>query len=82
MMHEFCFSRGRIFSQKINLPSDADVQFRYFIAVVCVPNGTKNSAQTLIIRKWETHMSPRQIKNNSKNNFFKYFENNANYLFQ
>ena len=59
----------RIFSTTIALPSDADIQFRFFIAVVCHPNGTKNSAKTLIIRKWETHMSPRQIKKNSKYNF-------------
>ena len=61
-----CFSRGEIFSQKIALPSDADIQFRFFIAVVCQPNGTKNSAKTFIIRKWETHMTPRQIKKNSE----------------
>ncbi|KAJ8665725.1 hypothetical protein QAD02_007387 [Eretmocerus hayati] len=60
---------GRIFSQKVALPADADVQFRFFIAVVCHPNGTKNSARTLIIRKWETHMKPRQISKNSLNNF-------------
>lgn len=60
---------GQIFSQKIALPSDADVQFRFFIAVVCQPNGTKNSAKTFIIRKWETHMSPRQIKKNTPSNF-------------
>ncbi|XP_031779389.1 glycerophosphocholine phosphodiesterase GPCPD1 isoform X2 [Nasonia vitripennis] len=59
---------GRIFSQNIALPSDADVQFRYFVAVVCEPNGTKNSAKTLIIRKWETHMSPRQIKKDVPSN--------------
>ncbi|XP_011506592.1 PREDICTED: glycerophosphocholine phosphodiesterase GPCPD1-like [Ceratosolen solmsi marchali] len=60
---------GQIFSQKIALPSDADVQFRFFIAVVCQPNGSKNSAKTFIIRKWETHMSPRQIKRNVLSNF-------------
>ncbi|KAL7304085.1 hypothetical protein TKK_0003546 [Trichogramma kaykai] len=58
---------GHIFSQKVSLPCDVDVQFRYFIAVVCQPNGTKNSPRTLIIRKWETHMHPRQIKKNSHN---------------
>ncbi|XP_063972976.1 glycerophosphocholine phosphodiesterase GPCPD1-like isoform X1 [Diachasmimorpha longicaudata] len=60
---------GRIFSTKISLPTDAEVQFRYFIAVVCQSNGTKNSAKTLIIRKWETHMQPRNIKKNTSSNF-------------
>ncbi|XP_014608826.1 PREDICTED: glycerophosphocholine phosphodiesterase GPCPD1-like isoform X2 [Polistes canadensis] len=61
--------KGQIFSQKITLPVDADVDYRYFIAVICQSNGTKNSAKTLIIRKWETHMIPRQIKKNLPGNF-------------
>ncbi|XP_058804973.1 glycerophosphocholine phosphodiesterase GPCPD1-like isoform X2 [Phymastichus coffea] len=61
---------GQVFSQKITLPSDADIQFRYFVAVVCLSNNvTKNSAKTLIIRKWETHMTPRKIKKNAPSNF-------------
>ncbi|XP_043276191.1 glycerophosphocholine phosphodiesterase GPCPD1-like isoform X2 [Venturia canescens] len=59
---------GRIFSRTISLPIDVDVTFRYFIAVVCESNGTKNSAKTLIIRKWETHMTPRLIKKNTTSN--------------
>ncbi|XP_020292352.1 glycerophosphocholine phosphodiesterase GPCPD1 isoform X1 [Pseudomyrmex gracilis] len=59
----------RIFSQKVALPIDADIEFRYFIAVICQSNGTKNSAKTLIIRKWETHMTPRQIRKNTPSNF-------------
>ena len=58
------FRGGRIFSQKVALPIDADVEFRYFVAVICHSNGTKNSAKTLIIRRWETHMTPRFIKKN------------------
>ncbi|XP_046466524.1 glycerophosphocholine phosphodiesterase GPCPD1 isoform X1 [Neodiprion pinetum] len=58
-----------VYSQTICLPTDVDVEFRYFIAVVCQPNGTKNSAKTLIIRKWETHMTPRLIKKNAPSNF-------------
>ncbi|RLU18153.1 hypothetical protein DMN91_010396 [Ooceraea biroi] len=61
--------RERIFSEKIALPIDADVEFRYFIAVVCQSNGTKNSAKTLIIRRWETHMTPRLIRRNTPSNF-------------
>lgn len=61
--------KGQIFSQKITLPVDADVDYRYFIAVICQSNGTKNSAKTLIIRKWETHTIPRQIKKNLPGNF-------------
>lgn len=59
------FREGQIFSQKVALPIDADVEFRYFVAVICQSNGTKNSAKTLIIRRWETHMIPRLIKKNS-----------------
>ncbi|XP_008553502.1 glycerophosphocholine phosphodiesterase GPCPD1 isoform X1 [Microplitis demolitor] len=59
----------RTFSLKISLPTDIDIEFRYFIAVVCQPNGTKNSAKTLIIRKWETHMTPRIIKKATPSNF-------------
>jgi len=44
---------------------DTDIEFRYFIAVVCQSNNTKNSANTLIIRRWETHMTPRLIRKNS-----------------
>lgn len=47
---------------------DTDIEFRYFIAVVCQPNGTKNSAMTRIIRKWETHLTPRIIKSNTESN--------------
>lgn len=57
-----CCSGGRNFSVNVSLPSDTDIEFRYFIAVVCHPNGTKNCAKTLIIRKWETHMTPRIIR--------------------
>ncbi|XP_071557921.1 glycerophosphocholine phosphodiesterase GPCPD1 isoform X1 [Temnothorax nylanderi] len=60
---------GRIFSQKVALPIDANIEFRYFIAVICESNGTKNSAKTLIIRRWETHMTPRVIKRNTPSNF-------------
>ncbi|XP_032674254.1 glycerophosphocholine phosphodiesterase GPCPD1-like isoform X1 [Odontomachus brunneus] len=60
---------GRIFSQKVALPIDADIEFRYFIAVICQSNGAKNSAKTLIIRKWETHMVPRLIRKNIPSNF-------------
>ncbi|XP_015189141.1 PREDICTED: glycerophosphocholine phosphodiesterase GPCPD1-like isoform X2 [Polistes dominula] len=62
-------NNGQMFSQKITLPVDADIDYRYFIAVICQSNGTKNSAKTLIIRKWETHMIPRQIKKNLPSNF-------------
>lgn len=65
------FRNVRIFSQKVALPIDADIEFRYFIAVICQSNGTKNSAKTLIIRKWETHMTPRQIRKNSMYFLFK-----------
>ncbi|XP_018392349.1 PREDICTED: glycerophosphocholine phosphodiesterase GPCPD1-like [Cyphomyrmex costatus] len=60
---------GRIFSQKVSLPTDANIEFRYFIAVICQSNGTKNSAKTLIIRRWETHMTPRLIRKNTPSNF-------------
>ena len=60
---------GRIFSQKIALPVDANIEFRYFVAVICQSNGTKNSAKTLIIRRWETHMTPRLIRKNIPSNF-------------
>ncbi|KAL2719446.1 glycerophosphocholine phosphodiesterase GPCPD1 isoform X4 [Vespula squamosa] len=60
---------GQTFSQKVALPIDADIEYRYFIAVICQSNGSKNSAKTLIIRKWETHMIPRQIKKNMPSNF-------------
>ncbi|KYN40430.1 Putative glycerophosphocholine phosphodiesterase GPCPD1 [Trachymyrmex septentrionalis] len=60
---------GRIFSQKVALPIDANIEFRYFIAVICQSNGTKNSAKTLIIRRWETHMTPRLIRKNTPSNF-------------
>lgn len=60
---------GQIFSQKIQLPVDVDIEFRYFVAVICQLNGTKNSAKTLIVRRWETHMTPRLIKKNTPSNF-------------
>ncbi|XP_076232782.1 glycerophosphocholine phosphodiesterase GPCPD1 isoform X2 [Calliopsis andreniformis] len=60
---------GQIFSQKVALPIDIDIEFRYFVAVICQSNGTKNSAKTLIIRRWETHMKPRFIKKNMPSNF-------------
>ncbi|XP_018314848.1 glycerophosphocholine phosphodiesterase GPCPD1 [Mycetomoellerius zeteki] len=60
---------GQIFSQKVALPIDANIEFRYFIAVICQSNGTKNSAKTLIIRRWETHMTPRLIGKNTPSNF-------------
>ncbi|CAL7946892.1 unnamed protein product [Xylocopa violacea] len=60
---------GQIFSQKVALPIDTDIEFRYFVAVICQSNGTKNSAKTLIIRRWETHMTPRLIKKNTPSNF-------------
>nr|XP_012151098.1 PREDICTED: glycerophosphocholine phosphodiesterase GPCPD1-like isoform X1 [Megachile rotundata]XP_012151099.1 PREDICTED: glycerophosphocholine phosphodiesterase GPCPD1-like isoform X1 [Megachile rotundata] len=60
---------GQTFSQKVSLPIDTDVEFRYFVAVICQSNGTKNSAKTLIIRRWETHMAPRLIKKNAPSNF-------------
>ena len=62
----FKYFRGRVFSQKIALSSDTNVEFRYFIAVVCQSNSVKNSGRTLIIRRWETHMTPRLIKKDSK----------------
>ncbi|CAD6227564.1 GSCOCG00001248001-RA-CDS [Cotesia congregata] len=67
----FCDSKqnDRVFSLKISLPTDTDIEFRYFIAVVCQSNSTKNSAKTLIIRKWETHMSPRLLKKSTPSNF-------------
>ncbi|XP_012262192.2 glycerophosphocholine phosphodiesterase GPCPD1-like isoform X2 [Athalia rosae] len=58
-----------VYSQTISLPTDVDVEFRYFIAVICQSNGTKNSAKTLIVRRWETHMTPRLIKKNAPSNF-------------
>ncbi|XP_017875256.1 glycerophosphocholine phosphodiesterase GPCPD1-like isoform X2 [Ceratina calcarata] len=60
---------GQIFSQKVQLPIDVDIEFRYFVAVICQLNGTKNSAKTLIVRRWETHMAPRLIKKNTPSNF-------------
>ncbi|XP_076161631.1 glycerophosphocholine phosphodiesterase GPCPD1 isoform X2 [Ptiloglossa arizonensis] len=60
---------GQIFSQKVALPIDTDVVFRYFVAVICQSNGTKNSAKTLIIRRWETHIVPRLVKKNTPSNF-------------
>ncbi|XP_029676266.1 glycerophosphocholine phosphodiesterase GPCPD1-like [Formica exsecta] len=60
---------GRIFSQKVALPVDTNIEFRYFVAVICQSNGTKNSAKTLIIRRWETHMTPRLIRKNIPSNF-------------
>ncbi|XP_076675091.1 glycerophosphocholine phosphodiesterase GPCPD1 isoform X5 [Andrena cerasifolii] len=60
---------GQIFSRKVALPVDADIEFRYFVAVICQSNGTKNSAKTLIIRRWETHMKPHLIKKNAPSNF-------------
>ncbi|KAL0117504.1 hypothetical protein PUN28_010375 [Cardiocondyla obscurior] len=59
----------KIFSQNVALPIDTNVEYRYFIAVVCQSNGTKNSAKTLIIRRWETHMTPRGIRKNILSNF-------------
>ncbi|XP_051167011.1 glycerophosphocholine phosphodiesterase GPCPD1-like isoform X2 [Leptopilina boulardi] len=59
---------GQIFSQNIELPTDVNVEFRYFIAVVCQLNEIKNPTQTLIIRKWETHMTPRLIKKDKVSN--------------
>jgi len=59
------FREERIFSAKIALSMDTDIEFRYFIAVICQSNSTKNSANTLIIRRWETHMTPRLIRKNS-----------------
>lgn len=64
-MFKYFDFRGQIFSQTIELPTDVNVDFRYFIAVVCQLNEVKNPAQTLIIRKWETHMTPRLIKKDS-----------------
>lgn len=64
------FRDGRIFSQKVALPVDVDIEFRYFTAVICQSNSTKNSAKTMIIRRWETHMIPRII---SKNSMYQYF---------
>ncbi|XP_034945285.1 glycerophosphocholine phosphodiesterase GPCPD1-like isoform X2 [Chelonus insularis] len=58
-----------IFALKVSLPTDKDVHFRYFTAVVCQSNGSKNPAKTLIIRKWETHMKPRIIKKDAPSNF-------------
>ncbi|XP_076383973.1 glycerophosphocholine phosphodiesterase GPCPD1 isoform X2 [Megalopta genalis] len=60
---------GQIFSQKVSLPIDTDIEFRYFVAVICQSNGTKNSAKTLIICRWETHMIPRLIRKNIPSNF-------------
>ncbi|XP_078044798.1 glycerophosphocholine phosphodiesterase GPCPD1 isoform X2 [Augochlora pura] len=60
---------GQIFSQKVSLPIDTDIEFRYFVAVICQSNGTKNSAKTLIIRRWETHFIPRLIRKNIPSNF-------------
>lgn len=60
------FSEAPVYSQTISLPIDVDVEFRYFVAAVCQPNGTKNSAKTLIVRKWETHMTPRVVKKNGE----------------
>ncbi|XP_053988445.1 glycerophosphocholine phosphodiesterase GPCPD1-like isoform X2 [Hylaeus volcanicus] len=60
---------GQIFSQKVALPIDTDIVFRYFVAVICQSNGTKNSAKTLLIRRWETHMIPRVVKKNTPSNF-------------
>ncbi|KZC11953.1 Glycerophosphocholine phosphodiesterase GPCPD1 [Dufourea novaeangliae] len=59
---------GQIFSQKVALPIDVDINFRYIVAVICDSNGTKNSAKTLVIRRWETHMIPRIIKKNMPSN--------------
>ncbi|KAH0944792.1 hypothetical protein HN011_011606 [Eciton burchellii] len=59
----------RIFSAKVALSMDTDIEFRYFIAVICQSNSTKNSANTLIIRRWETHMTPRLIRRNTTSNF-------------
>ncbi|XP_044014465.1 glycerophosphocholine phosphodiesterase GPCPD1-like isoform X1 [Aphidius gifuensis] len=58
----------KIYSVKLSLPMDTDIEFRYFIAVVCESNEIKNSAITLIIRKWETHLTPRIIKIDTPSN--------------
>ncbi|XP_076283163.1 glycerophosphocholine phosphodiesterase GPCPD1 isoform X2 [Lasioglossum baleicum] len=60
---------SQIFSRKVSLPTDTDIEFRYFVAVICQSNGTKNSAKTLIIRQWETHLRPRLIRKNIPSNF-------------
>ncbi|XP_014215845.1 glycerophosphocholine phosphodiesterase GPCPD1-like isoform X2 [Copidosoma floridanum] len=62
---------GRIYSQKVALPADADVEYRFFIAVVCESNCIKTLAKTLIIRQWETHMTPRLIKKITPSNCIK-----------
>ncbi|XP_066597768.1 glycerophosphocholine phosphodiesterase GPCPD1 isoform X2 [Prorops nasuta] len=60
---------GQLFSEKVELPTDIDIEYRYFVAVICQPNGTKATAKTLIIRRWETHLTPRIIKRSTPSNF-------------
>jgi hypothetical protein len=56
-----------VWSGKVNLPVNQDVKYRYFVSIQLEnANGTHDKA--IVMRRWETNLSPRNIKRTSSIN--------------
>jgi len=54
--------REGIWSGVISIPRDCDVMFRYFVGIVFEPDEEKFTSRCVVVRRWETNLSPRLIR--------------------
>lgn len=55
-MRNLSLCLGKVWSVEVDIPSDADVVYRYFIASI-----DPQHQECMYVRKWETHLKPRTI---------------------
>ncbi|XP_069697586.1 glycerophosphocholine phosphodiesterase GPCPD1-like isoform X2 [Periplaneta americana] len=51
-----------VWSAVISIPSDCDVQFRYFVGILFEPDEEKYPSRQVVVRRWETNLNPRLIR--------------------
>lgn len=44
------------------IPSGEPLEYRYAVCVILEPDATRNQTRHVIVRKWETNVVPRVIK--------------------
>ncbi|KAJ4441238.1 hypothetical protein ANN_11089 [Periplaneta americana] len=54
--------RETVWSAVISIPSDCDVQFRYFVGILFEPDEEKYPSRQVVVRRWETNLNPRLIR--------------------
>jgi glycerophosphocholine phosphodiesterase GPCPD1 len=52
----------RTWSAEVGIPSDVEVEYRYFVASIDPQIGN----DMVHVRRWETHLTPRRIQRNSE----------------